>query len=39
MLYYNQCLSMIVYPAMVMVKVVNATAVLVSWDAVRNTHH
>jgi len=34
-----QCLSLIVYPAVVKVKVVNATAVLVSWDALRNTHH
>jgi len=32
-------LSLIVYPAMVRVKVVNATALLVSWDALRNTHH
>ena len=31
--------SLIVYPAMVRVKVANATAVLVSWDALRNTHH
>ena len=27
------------YPAVVRVKVVNATALLVSWDALRNTHH
>ena len=27
------------YPAVVRVKVVNATALLVSWDALRNAHH
>ena len=27
------------YPAVVRVKVVNATALLVSWDTLRNTHH
>jgi len=32
-------LSLIVYAAMVKVKVVNATALLLSWDTVRNTHH
>jgi len=32
-------LSLIIYPAMVRVKIVNATAVLVSWDALRNTDH
>ena len=32
-------LSLIVYPAVVRVKVVNATALLVSWDALRNAHH
>ena len=32
-------MSLIVYPAIVRVKVVNATALLVSWDALRNAHH
>jgi len=32
-------LSLIVYPAVVRVKVVNATALVVSWDALRDTHH
>jgi len=32
-------LFLIVYPAVVRVKVVNATALLVSWDALRNKHH
>ena len=32
-------LSLIVYQAMVRVKAVNATALLVSWDALRNAHH
>ena len=27
------------YPAVVRVKVVNATALLVSWDALKNAHH
>jgi len=30
---------LIVYTATVRVKVVNATALLVSWDALRNAHH
>ena len=37
---HDQCLSLIVYPAVVRVKVVNATALLVSWEALfRDTHH
>ena len=32
-------LSLIVYPAMIRVKVINATALLVSWDTLRNAHH
>ena len=35
----TSALVSIYYPAVVWVKVVNATALLVSWDALRNTHH
>ena len=35
----TSALVSIYYPAVVRVKVVNATALLVSWDALRNTHH